>query len=674
MRFAAAYLILFRQVGSWNKDGHIVVADIASGLLSVIGRSYVHQHLGFEPLSDVSGWADTVESSAALHFAHSSPYRDCSGPFVMDEAHCPNGQCIVSAINDYAERAGSTELSAADRSEALKFLVHFYADIHQPLHLGFREDRGGDDIPLSSHNGISLHALWDTVLIDRARREIVAAKSKKGLTATLEHFTESLVQEYADMTSSEKSNMLLPSALEIAQETSQMFTCEYAYKDESGAFIPSKGWKAPDQYLSSRARIVRRQLIKAGVRLAAAINSIALAYRENSSGAEFQISARQVVPELPTTSDIDLSNQFEALALDFDIEEIVTDGDVESAEYEPSTAEAPQRKPKASRIIGKITSVDDDMSRLVLIHRNNVYFVTDRALTCAGGYFPQGGHGRWIVCKKPKIVQGWLYAQTTNEFVDEHVLVLFDHLVFGRENPKTAVLVKVMSSLVTQKHQHVVGAAMFAGASKESLYPVPVVDDNNSVPTESDAPELSKSAKQKIDQKRRTQLSNYRQKQVDHFKSKRGSMFFVKAGNFFFIADLATLQQPLEDLMHFNMYHYLDPTSGGTGILLIDRNLYDAELDPQVSSLLSAIAKDSRERTFANVKTRWTLLLELGTIQHALLQVAGNKKQEDSLRTLFNRFVVTPEVSYSRLEWRVDYYSALWTSWMGSIASFLPYV
>ncbi|KAG8382886.1 hypothetical protein BUALT_Bualt05G0125900 [Buddleja alternifolia] len=53
-------------------------------------------------------------------------------------------------------------------TEALLFLSHFIGDIHQPLHVGFRSDKGGNTIKVTWFNRKDvLHHVWDTDLIKR---------------------------------------------------------------------------------------------------------------------------------------------------------------------------------------------------------------------------------------------------------------------------------------------------------------------------------------------------------------------------------------------------------------------------------------------------------------------------------------------------------------------------
>ena len=60
----------------------------------------------------------------------------------------------------------------AERSEALKFLVHFVGDVHQPMHAGFADDRGGNDFQVNYQGkGYNLHSTWDRLMLDTRKLE-----------------------------------------------------------------------------------------------------------------------------------------------------------------------------------------------------------------------------------------------------------------------------------------------------------------------------------------------------------------------------------------------------------------------------------------------------------------------------------------------------------------------
>ena len=86
--------------------------------------------------------------------------------FVQRQSHmCIEGMCVVGAIERQVAVLASKAPDEA-RFKALKYVVHFVADVHQPLHAGFADDRGGNSFQLQSYGrGTNLHALWDSGLI-----------------------------------------------------------------------------------------------------------------------------------------------------------------------------------------------------------------------------------------------------------------------------------------------------------------------------------------------------------------------------------------------------------------------------------------------------------------------------------------------------------------------------
>lgn len=164
-------LYLINLTHQWSGDAHRIVASIAYRFLSSSAKDFVADHLCdkdsnkvAKSLIDVSIFADSVEWSEELHFS-STPKHNCS-PFEQERDCGKNGRCIVTAIGNYTSRASDIGLSKEERSEALKFLVHLVADIHNPMHVGFAEDAGGNFIGLSNPPDKSLHEVWDFDLVN----------------------------------------------------------------------------------------------------------------------------------------------------------------------------------------------------------------------------------------------------------------------------------------------------------------------------------------------------------------------------------------------------------------------------------------------------------------------------------------------------------------------------
>jgi hypothetical protein len=160
-------------------------------LLQPATRAEVNRLLALEPgetLESLSTWADEHRNPAPgpWHYVN-FPRGSCQYDVQRD---CPDGHCVVAAI----ERARAVWASNADdktRLKALKYLVHFVADVHQPLHAGYRDDRGGNQFQLRAFmRGSNLHAVWDSGLLhqlDRDNAALVALLHKVPLSGADVH-------------------------------------------------------------------------------------------------------------------------------------------------------------------------------------------------------------------------------------------------------------------------------------------------------------------------------------------------------------------------------------------------------------------------------------------------------------------------------------------------------
>jgi hypothetical protein len=158
---------LSTQGWGWSSHGHRVVGHLAELELNDTAREQVRELLGdHRNLGDVGPWADWVRDdrseTAPLHYINgpTDEVEPREQDFALDEGN------VYSAILGYAERLADDNLSEQQRREALKFLVHFIGDLHQPLHTGFAEDRGGNTIAAVYQGELtSLHRYWDHDLL-----------------------------------------------------------------------------------------------------------------------------------------------------------------------------------------------------------------------------------------------------------------------------------------------------------------------------------------------------------------------------------------------------------------------------------------------------------------------------------------------------------------------------
>jgi nuclease S1 len=172
------------QLLAWGPKGHAIVADIAASRLTPIAKQNLQLLLGADSLASIASWADSVrkerDESYDWHFVDIpkdapgfSEERDCFRPQDKHkDALTDHHNCVVDRIEMFQKILGDEKASRADRLEALKWVVHFVGDLHQPLH-AVDEARGGNDIKLAVFGSpkcgdydCNLHWAWDTLLLE----------------------------------------------------------------------------------------------------------------------------------------------------------------------------------------------------------------------------------------------------------------------------------------------------------------------------------------------------------------------------------------------------------------------------------------------------------------------------------------------------------------------------
>jgi hypothetical protein len=143
----AAFLLILPhpQAWAWGSEGHRIIADIAWDHLNDATLKTLRQFLGDNDLASISTWADDIRSgrpeTGPWHYVDIPP--DSSG---YEPKDCPDDNCVVARINQFARILGDPEQPFAARSEALKFVVHFVGDLSQPFH-AMADARGGTTFP-----------------------------------------------------------------------------------------------------------------------------------------------------------------------------------------------------------------------------------------------------------------------------------------------------------------------------------------------------------------------------------------------------------------------------------------------------------------------------------------------------------------------------------------------
>jgi hypothetical protein len=249
-------LALPRLAHAWGGKGHRIVALLAEAELSPAARAEVARLLAGEAeptLPGVANWADDLRDTDPLrgrqtarwHFINFPPGKCQYAP----PRDCPDGQCVIAGINRHFLALSDRKRPDAERREALKFLVHFVGDVHQPLHASDKPDKGGNEFQVSYRGeGWNLHSTWDTLIL--RERDLSADR-------------------YATLL---RAQTPLPRDPTLRSQTPAMdWALESCLLGTQGKLYPPKH-VIDDVYLDGHRPLVEQQLRRAGSRLAAMLN------------------------------------------------------------------------------------------------------------------------------------------------------------------------------------------------------------------------------------------------------------------------------------------------------------------------------------------------------------------------------------------------------------------
>ena len=199
MRRAAAVLFTLAALSAaapalaWSVLGHQLVGELAQRHLDPVVNAEVERLLAGEPeptLAGVAAWADRLrdldpdrfKATSTWHYVNTPPGKHCEYVAGRD---CPDGNCVIGAIERQRAILADRGQPLEARRDALKFIVHFIGDVHQPMHANNHDDLGGNRYQVSLRTdlepeayarrhyvdgvmGTNLHSVWDYYILGTA--------------------------------------------------------------------------------------------------------------------------------------------------------------------------------------------------------------------------------------------------------------------------------------------------------------------------------------------------------------------------------------------------------------------------------------------------------------------------------------------------------------------------
>ncbi len=252
---ASVFLLCWAPpVAAWGPNGHRIVGQIAENHLTDAARKGIAELVGRASLAQIGTWADEIKSDPAWRYA--SPWHYVNAPPGQDiekASKSPRGD-VIEAILRFERVLRDQEAGRKERIDALRFLVHFVADVHQPLHVGYASDRGGNDIRVRWFGeSTNLHAVWDEHLVEHQRLS----------------FTE-WVRFFGHAEPGEIAAWRRSTVWDWARESRSMLPAVYDYGGSRSAKTPYLGYA----YIFKHHDGVKKRLLQAGIRLSGMLNDI----------------------------------------------------------------------------------------------------------------------------------------------------------------------------------------------------------------------------------------------------------------------------------------------------------------------------------------------------------------------------------------------------------------
>jgi hypothetical protein len=239
---------------AWGANGHRIVAQIAERHLLPLAQLRIRELIGPYPLARISVWADEYRGTPEGEHTATWHYVNVPDGAEYREPETDRPTDIVQALRLQERILRDTARTREEHVRALKLLVHFVADIHQPMHVGRASDRGGNDVDVRWFGRtVNLHSLWDSHILDHQQLS----------------YTEYVA--FLDFASADEiAGWQATGYVDWLRESQDLRAEVYAPIDAAGDEVPNLGWG----YFNTAIPIVERRLLQAGIRLAGVLNEI----------------------------------------------------------------------------------------------------------------------------------------------------------------------------------------------------------------------------------------------------------------------------------------------------------------------------------------------------------------------------------------------------------------
>ncbi len=250
---AAVSTLLFPTLAfGWGQKGHDTVAYIAECHLTDQTKSAIDSLLDGRSIVYWANWMDNASHTPELAYTKTWHDKNIDAGEKYEKAKKNKNGDVVRAINEQSAILADESTTKEEKALALKMVVHFLGDVHQPMHLGHLSDLGGNRVSVKWYSGTrNLHSVWDSSLPEAAHKW---------------SYTE--WQHQIDRASADEELLIVANGTpdDWAKESYEIAGRIYEQTPE--------GYNVSYDYIADWTPTVEQQFLKGGLRLADLLNTI----------------------------------------------------------------------------------------------------------------------------------------------------------------------------------------------------------------------------------------------------------------------------------------------------------------------------------------------------------------------------------------------------------------
>jgi hypothetical protein len=238
------FLITSVKLFAWGPRGHKIVAQIAMKYMDQAVIDSVNSYLQDVSIVKAAYWMDEVKMNITYDFMEPWHYVNIPKDKTYVSTAQPN---IVNVLEKLITTLKYTpSRKREDAKLSLKVLLHLVGDIHQPLHCGYGTDKGGNEVKLRFfYKSTDLHSVWDTEILEY-----------QGISA------DDCINMISNLSEKDIRAMQEINVIKWMEESRNLLSHVYDFK----------GSKVAEDYVDRNTPLIKMQLVKAGLRLAAVLN------------------------------------------------------------------------------------------------------------------------------------------------------------------------------------------------------------------------------------------------------------------------------------------------------------------------------------------------------------------------------------------------------------------